>query len=173
MTISLYDVSIPLLTNALTDMSAWLDKPDALAAEARLIDAKLAPDMLPFTAQYQIASDSARKGIARLTGIEAPDMADTETSFAQLKDRCARTITFLQSVEPEQINGNENREIVLKFPNGMGYSFTGLNYLKGFMLPNFFFHVTTAYAILRAQGIAIGKQDFLAHLGPPDIFPAP
>lgn len=172
MTISMYDASIPLLVNTLTNMRNWLDKADAAAAEATLVGAKLIEDMRPLSAQYQMASDSAKNGIARLAGIEPPSMPDTEISFAELKARCDATIAFVQSVSAAQLEGSEAREVILKFPSGNGYRFDGLGYLTKFMLPNFFFHATTAYAILRAQGIAIGKPDFLAHMGQPNLTPA-
>jgi hypothetical protein len=96
-------------------------------------------------------------------------MPDTEASFAELKVRCERTTAFINSVERSAFEGAEDREVVLKFPNGQGYRFSGGAYLTGFALPNFYFHVTTAYALLRAQGVALGKPDFLQHLGPPNL----
>jgi hypothetical protein len=172
MTISMYDASVPILINVLTNMRNWLEKADAQSAESTLLTAKLAEDMRPFTAQYQMASDSAKNGVARLAAIEAPSMPDTEASFADLKARCDKTIAFIKSIDPSAFESSADREVVIKFPNGHGYSFNGLAYLTGFMLPNFFFHATTAYALLRSQGIVIGKPDFLAHLGPPNITPA-
>lgn len=172
MPISLYDAAIPPLVNTLADMRAWLDKADAKAAEASLVEARLIADMRPLTAQYQMASDSAKNGVARLAGVDIPAMPDTETCFAQLQARCDKTIAFIESITPAQLDGAETREVVLKFPNGHGYRFDGLGYVTRFMLPNVFFHATTAYAILRAQGIQIGKPDFLAHMGPPNILPA-
>ena len=173
MAISIYDVSIPMLIDMLTNMKAWLDKAAAQKGEAELIDARLIADMRPLTGQFQSASDSAKNGIARLAGIESPSMPDTETSFAELRERCDKTIAFLQTITPAQLDGAETREVVLKFPSGHGYRFTGLDYLTRFMLPNFFFHVQTAYAILRAQGVDIGKTDYLQHMGPPNIVPEP
>lgn len=173
MTISMYDAAIPQLVNMLTNMSAWLDKAAAQKGEAGLIDARLIEDMRPLVAQYQMASDSAKNGAARLAGVEMPSMPDTETDFAQLKDRCTRTIAFLQGLTPAQFEGSETREVVLKFPSGNGYRFDGLGYLTRFMLPNFYFHATTAYAILRAQGVEVGKPDFLAHMGPPNLVAEP
>lgn len=173
MTISMYDASIPLLVNTLTNMSAWLDKAAAQKSEADLIGARLIEDMRPLTAQYQMASDSAKNGAARLAGIEIPSMPDTEASFAELKARCAKTIAFLRTITPAQLEDSETREVVIKFPSGNGYRFDGLGYLTKFMLPNFFFHATTAYGILRAQGVEIGKPDFLAHMGPPNLVAEP
>ncbi len=169
MSFTLYDASAPIFVASLRNMSAWLDKAAAEKSESALIDARLAPDMRPLTAQFQMASDSAKNAMARLAGIEAPSMPDTETTFAELKDRCARTIAFIESVDAALIAGSEDREITLKFPNGMGYQFSGQAYLTGFALPNFFFHVTTAYALLRAAGVTLGKPDFLQHLGPPNL----
>ena len=169
MSFTLYQAAAPVFINSLQDMRAWLDKAAAEKDEAALIDARLAPDMRPLPAQFQMASDSAKNGIARLAGIEAPSMADTESSFAELRDRCDRTIAFIQSVDPGALDGAETRNIELRFPNGFGYGFSGADYLTGFALPNFFFHVTTAYAILRAAGVSLGKPDFLQHLGPPNL----
>lgn len=169
MSFSLYDAAAPVFSAHLTNMSAWLDK--ALAqgkSEAELMEARLAPDMRPFPAQIQMASDSAKNAMARLAGVEAPAMPDTEASFAELKDRCARTIAYVNSIDRAALVGAEDREVLLTFPNGMGYRFQGGAYLTKFALPNFMFHVTTAYAILRAQGVTVGKPDFLQHLGLPD-----
>jgi len=171
MAFSLYDASAPVFVNALTNMRAWLDKAASEKDQAALLEARLTPDMRPLTAQFQMASDSAKNAIGRLAGIEAPSMADTEASFAELRERCDRTIAFIQSVDPAVIASSEDRTIELRFPNGMGYRWVGRDYLTSFALPNFFFHVTTAYAILRAQGVSLGKPDFLQHLGPPS--PAP
>ena len=173
MSFTIYDASAPVFTAALANMQAWLDK--ALAEgkdEALLLEARLAPDMRPFSAQIQMASDSAKGAVARLAGVEAPSMADTEASFAELKSRCQRTIDFIRSIDASAFEGADEREVVLKFPNGAGYRFNGRDYLTGFALPNFFFHVTTAYALLRAQGVGLGKTDFLQHLGPPNIVAA-
>lgn len=169
MSFGMYDASVPVFVNSLTNMRAWLDKAAAAKDEAALMEARLAPDMRPFPAQYQMASDSAKNALARLTGTEAPSMPDTESSLAELKDRCDRTIAYLKGFDAAALEGAEDREVVLKFPNGQGYRFTGAHYLAGFALPNFFFHATTAYAILRNAGVALGKPDFLQHLGPPNL----
>jgi hypothetical protein len=165
---SIYEASVPVFVNSMANIPAWMDK--ALAAgktEEEILGARLAPDMLPFSAQIQIASDTAKNAVGRLAGIEAPSMPDTEASIAELKARCAKTIAFIESVGRAAIDGSEDREVELKFPNGMGYRFTGRDYLTGFALPNFMFHVSMAYALLRTQGVAVGKPDFLAHLGMP------
>lgn len=173
MPISMYDASIPMMINMLGNMKAWLDKAAAQKSEAELIDARLIADMKPLTAQFQSASDSAKNGAARLAGIDIPSMPDTETSFAELRERCDKTIAFLQTITPAQLEGSEGRTVEIRFPSGHGYRFTGIDYLTKFMLPNFFFHVQTAYAILRAQGVDVGKPDYLAHMGLPNIVPEP
>lgn len=161
MSFGLYDASAPVFVRALTALSALLDKAQAQGFdEAKLLEARLAPDMRPFPAQIQMASDSAKGAVARLTGTENPSMADTETSFADLKARIEATIAFIRSVEPSAFEGGEDRDVVLKFPGGEQH-FKGGAYLTGFALPNFFFHVTTAYALLRAAGVELGKRDFL------------
>jgi len=165
----IYETSVPMFVRSLTNMRNWLDKAAQEKSEAELMEARLAPDMRPLPAQYQMASDSAKNALARLTGTEAPSMPDTEASFTELRDRCDRTIAYLQSFDPGSLAGNDDREVVLKFPNGTGYRFHGAQYLTSFALPNFFFHVTTAYAILRNAGVALGKPDFLQHLGPPNV----
>ncbi len=170
MTFSIYDASAPLFMRTLTNMQAWLDKAVAEGADEKaMMAAKLADDMRPFPFQFQSASDSAKNAVARLTGGEAPSMPDTETTFEELKERCRNTIRYIGSIEPAAFEGAAEREVELKFPNGMGYRFTGGDYLTGFVLPNFYFHVTTAYALLRANGVKVGKPDFLQHLGAPNI----
>ena len=167
MSFGMWEASVPVFVNSLTNMRAWLDKAAQEKNETELMEARLAPDMRPFPAQYQMASDSAKNALARLTGTEAPSMPDTERSFAELRDRCDRTIDYLNGFNPKDLLGSEDREVILTFPNGMGYRFVGERYLTGFALPNFFFHATTAYAILRNAGVSLGKPDFLQHLGPP------
>ena len=169
MAFGLFEASVPVFVNSLTNMRAWLDKAASEKSEAELMDARLAPDMRPLPAQYQMASDTAKNALARLTGTDAPSMPDTEKSFAELKDRCDRTIAYLKGFDASSLSGSEDRPIELKFPNGSGYRFIGSQYLAGFALPNFFFHVTTAYAILRNAGVSLGKPDFLQHLGPPNL----
>jgi len=165
MSYSIYEASVVPMARALGNLSKILDKAEAQAkAEGKLpadlINASLIADMKPLPFQIQSASDAAKFAAARLAGIDAPSMPDTETTFAELKERLAKTIAYLNSVKPDQFKGAEDREVVLKFPNGE-MKFTGRDYLANFALPNFFFHVTTAYAILRHKGIAIGKMDFL------------
>lgn len=165
----IYEASVPIFVASLSNMSAWLTKAAAEGSEAALLEARLAPDMRPLAAQYQMASDAAKNALARLTETEAPAMPDTETSFADLRARCDRTIEYLNGIDAAALAGSAEREVELKFPNGMGYRFSGAHYLTGFALPNFFFHATTAYAILRNAGISLGKPDFLMHLGPPNL----
>jgi hypothetical protein len=169
MNFSIYDASAPVFVNSLSDMRAWLDKAASEKEEAELLGSRLAADMRPLPAQFQMASDSAKNAMARLGGVQAPAMPDTENSFAELRERCDRTIAFIQGIDSAAVTGSEEREVELRFPNGMGYRFTGREYLTGFALPNFFFHVTTAYAILRSAGVSLGKPDFLQHLGPPNL----
>jgi hypothetical protein len=165
---SIYDSSVPVFVNTLRNMRAWLDKAAAEKPEAELIEARLIEDMRPLTAQYQMTSDTAKNAIGRLTGIEAPSMPDTETTFSQLQARCDATIAFVESVDRAAFDGADTREVVMKFPNGMGYRWNGADYLRNFALPNFYFHATTAYAIMRAAGVSLGKPDYLQHLGMPE-----
>ncbi len=165
MAYSIYDASVPVMLRGLTNLSKILDKAAAQAKSedkplSDLTGATLAADMKPLTFQIQSASDAAKGCAARLAGIEAPSMPDTETTFPELQQRLQKTIAFLNTIKPEQLAGAEDREIVLKFPNGE-FKFNGRDFLANFSLPNYFFHVTTAYAILRHKGIAIGKMDFL------------
>jgi len=165
MTISMYQASVPVLVRMFGNLSAILTKAEE-DTTARKIDpavflaARLAPDMHPLTRQIQIASDAAKLGIARLAGIDPPSFPDTETSFSELHARIKKTVDFMTSVTPAQIDGSEDKKITLKFP-GQEVSFPGQVFLLNFTLPNFFFHVTMAYAILRHNGVALGKMDFL------------
>jgi len=165
MAMSLYDVSIPPLIRGLTNMSALLDKAAEHAA-AKKIDslafaqARLFPDMHPLSRQVQIACDTAKGAAARLAGIEAPKHEDTETTLPELKARIAKTIDFLKSIGPAQLAGDDTRSIEMKFPNG-AFKFTAVGYVTGFVLPNFYFHASMVYALLRKGGVEIGKRDFL------------
>jgi hypothetical protein len=168
--ISIYDASVPVFARSLRNMSAWLDKAEVSGAdEARLMAARLAPDMRPFPFQFQAASDAAKGAVARLTGGQPPAMADDEASFADLKARLARTVDYVEGVARDAFEGAAERRVELRFPNGMGYGFDGMTFLTSFALPNFFFHVTTAYALLRTGGVPLGKPDFLQHLGQPNL----
>ena len=165
MTISMYQASAPRFINMLKNLSAILDKGEAYA-DAKKIDHtvltgyRLFPDMLPFTRQVQIACDSAKGAMARLAGVEIPKHDDVEQTFPQLKARIATTIAFIETFKPAQIDGTEDKEITLK-TRGQDTKFQGMQFLLGFAYPNFFFHVTTAYAMLRHNGVEIGKWDFL------------
>jgi len=165
MTLSMYQASIPAFVRILTNLSAILTKAEAHAAAKKIdssvfINARLAPDMFPLARQIQIASDGVKGCAARLAGIDVPSYADTETTFAELQARIAKAVAFMQSVKPAQIDGSEERDIQLKV-GGHEFKFKGQAYLLTFVIPNFYFHVTTAYAILRHNGVEIGKQDFL------------
>jgi len=168
----MHTATVPAFVAMLTNIKTWLDKAAAQKDEAALIEARLAPDMFALARQIQIASDAAKGAAARLTGTEPPVMPDTETSFAELKDRCDKTIAFVQSVDAAAYDAGLGKEVVITFPNGAGLRFDGATFLTGFALPNFYFHVSMAYAILRNQGVDLGKQDFLGHLGQ-YMFPPP
>jgi hypothetical protein len=162
---TMYSLSVPIFNTTLANLSAIFDKA-AAHAEARKIDpavllaARLYPDMLPFTSQVQIATDGAKGGAARLAGREPPSFEDNEASFADLKKRVARTREFIATLAPELFDGAAERAIEIKTRGTMRH-FVGLPYLAHFVLPNFFFHVTTAYDILRHNGVEIGKSDYL------------
>lgn len=165
MAFSIYDASIPPMIRMLQSLSKILDKAVAQAKTedkplSTLLEARLAPDMHPFTRQIQMASDGAKSCAARLAGIEPPSFPDTETTFPELQARLAKTIDFLKSIGAGKLAGAEDRTIVLKFPSGE-MKFTGRDFLTGFALPNFYFHATAAYALLRHKGIAVGKMDYL------------
>lgn len=168
MTISMYQASVPVFLKTLGNLAAILDKGAAFAA-ARKIDPavllgyRLAPDMLNLTRQVQIAADHAKRAPARLAGIEAPVYEDNEASFADLKARIEKTIVFINTLKPAQIDGSEARDITLKIGGG-NQTLSGQAYLLHNALPNFFFHVTTAYAILRHCGVEIGKRDFIGQV---------
>lgn len=166
MSASLHASSVPAIIAMLKNIKQWLDQAAATGNEAALIEARLADDMLPLTRQIQMASDSAKGAGARMTGTEAPAMPDEESTFAELKTRCDKTIAYLESLNAAAFDAGASREVVITFPNGAGVKFDGHTFLTGFALPNFYFHATTTYAILRAGGVAIGKQNFLGHLAP-------
>jgi uncharacterized protein len=169
MTLSMYQASTPGFIRILGNLSAILQKAE-VQAEAKKIDpsvfinARLAPDMYPLSRQIQIATDGVKGCAARLAGLEVPSYPDTESTFAELQARIKKTVEFLQSVSAAQIDGSEDRTMTLKTRN-KEISFKGQAYLLNFVIPNFYFHVTAAYAILRHNGVEIGKMDFL---GKPD-----
>jgi len=161
----MYQASVPRFINILGNLSAILDKAQA-HVDAKKINAsalptyRLFPDMLPMTSQVQIACDTAKGAAARLAGVEAPVFEDNESTLADLKARIAKTIAFLETVKPAQIDGTEDKEIVLK-RRDQETRYTGIQFLLGHAVPNFYFHVTTTYNILRHNGIEIGKRDYL------------
>ena len=165
MTVSIYDISIPAFIRGLTNLSGLLDKAAALAAAKKfdpgvLVHARLFPDMHALSRQVQIACDTVKGAAARLAGVDIPKHEDTEATLEDLKARIAKTVEFLKTIKPEQLQGAESRPIEMKFPNRT-MNFTGLSYLTGFVLPNLYFHVSIAYALLRGNGVEIGKGDFL------------
>lgn len=168
MSISMYQAFIPGTVRALENFIAILEK-TAAHAQAKKIDpsvfinARLAPDMFPLLRQVQIASDTVKGGVARLAGEEPPKYEDFETTFAELVARLRKTIAFLQSFTPAQIDGSEERPVVIKMRTGE-LNFRGQDYLLSFVLPNLYFHITTAYAIVRHNGVEIGKKDFLGKI---------
>jgi len=165
MTISMYQAAVPAFVQMLTALSKVLDKAADFAAAKKidpsvLLNARLAPDMFPLLRQVQIAADFAKGPMARLAGQEVPKFDDSETTIDALKARIAKTLAFVQSFGAAQIDGSEAREIVLTV-GGQPMTLTGQNYLVNFALPNFYFHVTSAYAILRHNGVEIGKKDYM------------
>ena len=165
MTISMYQASVPAFVRGLTNLSAILDKA-AADAEARkidpavLINSRLAPDMFPLARQIMIAADFAKGPVARLAGVEVPKYEDNETTIAEFKARIDKTIAFVKSFTPSQVDGSEEKDISISIA-GNPVTFKGLPYLVDFALPNFYFHLACAYAILRHNGVPIGKRDFI------------
>ena len=165
MTVSMYQASVPVFQQILTSLSAILTKA-AAHAEAKKIDpsvfitARIAPDMFPLSRQIQIATDHAKGASARLAGVEIPAFPDTETTFPELQARIAKTLDFIKNLKPAQFEGAASREVKLKI-GGNELTFSGQKYLFHGAFPNFFFHATTAYDILRHNGVEIGKRDFL------------
>ena len=164
MNISMYQASIPVLTKILANLAGILEKAEAHAANKKIdpavfVQARLYPDMYPLARQIQIATDVAKGCAARLSGQTPPVYEDNETTFAELQARIAKTIAFLKTFTPEQIDGTEEATITLK-TGGREKSFKGLPYLLEFVLPNVYFHTTTTYAILRHGGVELGKADF-------------
>jgi hypothetical protein len=161
----MHTASVPVFVRMLNNLLTWLDKAQA-HAEARKFDTanylglRLAPDMLPFTRQIQIASDAAKGCVARLAGVDVPKWDDNEASLDDLRARVRKTMDYVQSIPADKIDGSEAREIVLQMRAGE-IRFNGENYLRHYALPNFYFHLTTAYALLRHAGVEIGKTDFL------------
>jgi uncharacterized protein len=165
MSLDMYQASIPVFVRMLGNLSAILDK-GAAFAEAKKIDptvlitARLAPDMYPLSRQVQIATDMVKGCAARLAGLEVPSYEDNETTFTELQARIVKTVEFLKSVKAEQVIGSEGKTVMLKL-RGKEVDFQGQPYLLHFVLPNLYFHITTTYAILRHNGVDLGKMDFI------------
>ncbi len=168
MATELYDLLVPPLVRGLTALAAVLEKGEAFAkeqgiAEEDMLGTRLIADMAPLTSQVQRVSDSAKGAIQRLGGGATVAMPDEETSFAQLRERIAKTLAVVKAAPRESIDGKEDAEVVLTFPQGE-FRFTGFDFATAFVLPNFYFHVTTAYDLLRMRGVPIGKRDYLGGL---------
>jgi hypothetical protein len=168
MTLSVYQASVPVFARGLTNLRAVLQKAHDHALTKHfepsiLLSSRLYPDMHPLTRQVQIASDAAKFGIARLAGVEPPKYEDVETTFDELYARIDKTLAYLQGFDAAQLEGSESRTVTLTVPSGK-HEFKGEVYLLHFALPNFFFHLTTAYAILRHNGVELGKFDYLGRM---------
>ena len=166
MPVSMYSVSIPVFMQHLNGLSGVLDKAAAWATarkvnEADLLNMRLAPDMFPLLRQVRAATDHAANAAGRLSGKELLKFANDETTVAQLKDRIAKTIEYLKSVKQSEVDGTEAKDIKITFPSGQSRDFTGQSLLLGNSLPNFYFHATTAYDIIRQCGVELGKRDFM------------
>lgn len=165
MALSMYQASVPVFIRMLNNLADFLKKGEAFAEAKKidpavLINSRLAPDMFPLSRQVQIATDIARRGVARLAGLEAPKIEDKEQTFADLYARINQAIKYLKDFKPKQIDGSEDKPISFEI-RGNTMNFTGMEMLLNFSLPNMYFHVTTAYDILRHNGVEIGKADFL------------
>ena len=165
MALSMYQASIPQLTKMLNNLANILQKGEAFAKaknidESVLVTARLAPDMFPLSKQVQIACDQVKNGLARLAGVEPPKFEDNEATFAQLQERIAKTLVFAKGITPAQVDGTEAKEIKFSIKE-WNFEFVGEQYLLTWIIPNFYFHVTTAYNILRHNGVEIGKADYL------------
>lgn len=166
MALTIYHLSIPAFIRGLGVLSKLLDKAEAFAQEKGisaddLVNARLAPDMLTLAGQVQRVSDTSKGLVGRLTSIEVPRFPDEEKTMDELRQRIANTVAFLETVRPTDLEDSDSREVVLNFPN-FKVTFTGEEYLQKFVLPNFYFHLTTAYDILRHKGAPVGKADFLS-----------
>ena len=167
MTISMHSASVPLFQRQLGALLVWLDKAEAYATARKfdannLLQLRLAPDMLPLVSQVRIASDAAKGCVARLAGVEAPKFEDNEATLDDLRERVRKTLAYVASVSAASIDGSEEREIVIPMRTRDAIRLSGLVYLQHWALPNFYFHITTAYALLRQGGVELGKADFLA-----------
>jgi uncharacterized protein len=163
--ITIADTTLPLFRQHLTNLASWLEKADDLAKAkgfdgVGFVEARLAPDMLPLKSQVRIACDAAKFCVARLAGVEAPKHEDNEVTLADLHGRVGKCLAFIESVKPDQLKGSDDKHLVIPV-QGTNHEMTGQAYVMDRVLPNFFFHVTTAYALLRHNGVGIGKADFL------------
>ena len=168
MAISVFDQTVSVMSRMLLNLDTLVSRAEEYAAERKinpevLVQARLYPDMLPFVAQIRIATDTAKGAAARLSGTEMPKWADDEVTFEDIHARIRKALTYLAGFKPGQFEGSETSDIELRLPNRT-LQFTGQDYVLGFVLPNFYFHVTTAYNILRHNGLGIGKLDFLGEL---------
>ena len=168
MALSIYQASVPLIKAMLGNLSAILAKAELYAKnkkfdEKNLLEARLFPDMFTLVKQIQVATDQAKGGCARLAGIEPPKFEDNETTISELQDRIAKTIAFIDGIDPAQIDGSASRQIQYTMRD-FHFEFSAQQYLTNWVLPNFFFHVTTAYNLLRQAGLDVGKGDFLGTL---------
>lgn len=166
MSLSMYQLTVPVFAHALQSLLGILSKAEAFA-EAKKLDAsvlpnaRLAPDMYPLKKQVQVVSDTARGGVARLAGIEVPSWPDDEDTLQQLKTRVQKTIDYVNAFTPAQIDGSEDQPIELKFASGYDLKFTGLSLVQLMVMPNLYFHLSIAYGILRHNGVELGKGDLL------------
>jgi uncharacterized protein len=168
MSLTMYQVAVPSMLRSFGVLTTYLDKAAAFVAEfkfppAQVLEARLAPDMFTFGQQIQRASDKAKNGLARLAGVEAPGFTDEEVSFDDFKARVAKTVSFIESIDAGKFDGSESRPLELKLRAATG-TFRGDRYLLSILLPDFYFHVTTAHDILRNQGVQIGKVDYFGRL---------
>lgn len=168
MTMSMYQASVPIFVRMLNNLAGILKKGETFAETKKikpegLLSSRLAPDMFPLSQQIQVATDVARRCVERLVGNELTSVEDNEKTFAELYDRINNTVSYLESIQPEQIDGTEGRPLTVKL-RGHTINFQGMEFLLHFSMPNIFFHVTTAYNILRYNGVELGKPDFLGDL---------
>jgi uncharacterized protein len=165
MAMTMYTASVPVCIRMLSNLGTFLDKAEAFCIAKKvepsvLLAARLAPDMLPLSKQIHIACDASKFAVSRIIGIDAPKFEDNETSIPEFKERIAATITFLKTIKPEQLNGTEDKDVQVPI-RGTPMTFKAEAYLKHFAMANMWFHVSTAYNILRHNGVELGKMDFL------------
>jgi uncharacterized protein len=170
MSLSIHDASVPVLASALTNLAGVIEKGRLYAESEKiepavLLGMRLYPNMFALTRQVQVVSDTSKGCMARLAGVEAPKYEDTESSFAELKQRVDKTLAFVKSFQPRQLEATEGRPVVIKFPNATLNFKNGWDYLQTFVLPNVYFHSSMAYGILRHAGVKLGKGDFLGSIG--------